>query len=401
MAVSAAFRDYVLEQLNRLVPTTARAMFGGAGLYSGGLIFGLLDDDTLYFKVDEANRAAFEAAGCAPFRPFGPDTKPMGYYEVPADAVDDPEALRPWLEGALAAARSAKSKPRGRGKGKPEAEPLLRRFRAGDLAGVIAVFRSAVRGTGPTAYDAGQVAVWARFPEDRAAFGAALARGVTIVAERGGTIVAFGQLYPEDHIEYLYTDARYNRTGLGSAIHARLEDSARAAGTRRLTTKASLISRSFFEKAGFTVTKEEEIERGGVRFRRFRMAKRLEPRPAPVRARRAVPAVIAPETARTVTVSRTIAAPLARLFEVWHSAAQRRLWLHVAGVSTRRAVARKSLRLNWNDDGSSVLVTFETIVSGRCVVTVRHEGIEGEARAAELEALWTESLNRLRRRLER
>lgn len=110
MSVSAAFRDYILEQLNRLTPVTARSMFGGVGLYAAGLFFSVIDDDTLYFKVDDGNRAAFEAAGMAPFRPFGPETPPMAYFEVPADAVDDPEALRPWLDGALAAARGAREK---------------------------------------------------------------------------------------------------------------------------------------------------------------------------------------------------------------------------------------------------------------------------------------------------
>lgn len=110
MPVSAAFRAYILEQLNSLAPVTARGMFGGVGLYTAGLFFGLIDDDTLYFKVDDGNRPAFEAAGLEPFRPFGPDTPPMQYYEVPADAIEDPESLRPWLIGALAAARRARAK---------------------------------------------------------------------------------------------------------------------------------------------------------------------------------------------------------------------------------------------------------------------------------------------------
>lgn len=126
MAVSAAFRDYILEQLNRLAPVTARPMFGGVGLYSAGLFFGLLDDDVVYFKVDDGNRAAFEAAGMGPFRPFGPDTPPMAYYEVPADAVDDPEALRPWLDGALAAARAARARKKPRGDAPRKKTPAKR-----------------------------------------------------------------------------------------------------------------------------------------------------------------------------------------------------------------------------------------------------------------------------------
>ena len=109
MAVTRDYRDYVLEQLGRLGPVTARAMFGGVGVYHDGLFFALMDDDTLYLKVDDGNRAMFEAAGMGPFRPFG-DERAMQYHELPADLLEDPERLRPWVDGALDAARRARRK---------------------------------------------------------------------------------------------------------------------------------------------------------------------------------------------------------------------------------------------------------------------------------------------------
>jgi DNA transformation protein and related proteins len=109
MAVTRDYRDYVLEQLGRVSPVTARAMFGGVGVYHDGLFFALMDDDTLYLKVDDGNRATFEEAGMGPFRPFG-DERAMQYYELPADLLEDPERLRPWVDGALDAARRARRK---------------------------------------------------------------------------------------------------------------------------------------------------------------------------------------------------------------------------------------------------------------------------------------------------
>ena len=109
MAVTRDYRDYVLEQLGRVGPVTARAMFGGVGVYHEGLFFALMDDDTLYLKVDDGNRGTFEEAGMGPFRPFG-DERAMQYYELPADLLEDPERLRPWVDGALDAARRARRK---------------------------------------------------------------------------------------------------------------------------------------------------------------------------------------------------------------------------------------------------------------------------------------------------
>ena len=113
MSVSPSFRSFVLEQLGRATPgIRARSMFGGVGIYAAELFFALLDDDTLYFKVDDATRPQFESRGMTPFRPYGEDGEVMGYYEVPADVLEDPEALGAWVEAALAAARQAKKRRR-------------------------------------------------------------------------------------------------------------------------------------------------------------------------------------------------------------------------------------------------------------------------------------------------
>lgn len=108
MAVSDAYREFVIEQLERVVPISSRRMFGGVGLYSEGLFFALIDDDSLYFKVDDTNRQDFEAEGMGPFRPYGDDSHVMQYYEVPAELLEDPERLRPWVEKAIEVARRSK-----------------------------------------------------------------------------------------------------------------------------------------------------------------------------------------------------------------------------------------------------------------------------------------------------
>ena len=110
MAVTPEYREFVLEQLGRVTPVSSRAMFGGVGVYADGLFFALMAGDTLYLKVDDTNRGDFEAVGMGPFRPFEGEHA-MGYYELPADVLEDADALRPWVEKAVdVARRSRKSK---------------------------------------------------------------------------------------------------------------------------------------------------------------------------------------------------------------------------------------------------------------------------------------------------
>ena len=108
MAVSADYLAYVLEQLGRVDGVSSRRMFGGAGLYSHECFFGLIAEDTLYLRVDDANRARFTARGMDRFRPYAdrPELS-MNYYAAPAEVLEDPEELKLWAAESIAAARTA------------------------------------------------------------------------------------------------------------------------------------------------------------------------------------------------------------------------------------------------------------------------------------------------------
>ena len=107
MAITPGYRSFVIEQLERIAPITAKSMFGGVGLYAEEYFFALIADDRLYFKVDDTNRPDFEAAGMEPFRPYG-DERAMKYYEVPIEVLEDVDALPEWVAKAVEVARRAK-----------------------------------------------------------------------------------------------------------------------------------------------------------------------------------------------------------------------------------------------------------------------------------------------------
>jgi DNA transformation protein len=105
MSVSAGYLEYVLGQLATLGAVSARRMFGGVGLYSGQHFFGLIDDDVLFLRADETNRADFVARGMPAFQPF--KDKPefsMSYYQAPADVLEDAEELVRWARASVAVA---------------------------------------------------------------------------------------------------------------------------------------------------------------------------------------------------------------------------------------------------------------------------------------------------------
>ena len=109
MARRNEFLDFVIEQMAGLGAVTARAMFGGHGLYCNGLFIAIVADDTLYFKADARSQPRFEERGLPRFEyQARGKTVQLMYYEAPAEVHDDGQAMVEWGQLALAAAVRAR-----------------------------------------------------------------------------------------------------------------------------------------------------------------------------------------------------------------------------------------------------------------------------------------------------
>lgn len=90
------FVEYIIgDQLVELDGMSARAMFGGFGLYYEGTIVGIVIHDELYLKVNETNQSEYEAMGSEPFtyeKKTGSVTA-MSYWKVPSEVLEDRDRL--------------------------------------------------------------------------------------------------------------------------------------------------------------------------------------------------------------------------------------------------------------------------------------------------------------------
>ena len=120
MPNSREFIDWLLELAAPFADVSARAMFGGHGLYAGGIIVAIVIDDVLYFKTDAGNRAEFVLLGLEPFvyASKGGERTALSYCRAPDEAIESPQAMQQWLRSATGAAlRAAAAKP-GRARAK-------------------------------------------------------------------------------------------------------------------------------------------------------------------------------------------------------------------------------------------------------------------------------------------
>jgi len=115
MVASNSFAEFLQEQLAPLGRLAMRRMFGKTGVFCDGVMFGMVADNTLYFRVDDDNRAVFAEAASVP--PLNYEKKgstiDLSFWRVPERLFDEPDELVTWARAALAAAHrvAAKRKP--------------------------------------------------------------------------------------------------------------------------------------------------------------------------------------------------------------------------------------------------------------------------------------------------
>ena len=128
MVASDSFAEFLREQLAPLGRVTTRRMFGKSGVFCDGLMLAVVTDDTLYFRVDDGNRAAFREAESFPPLNYAKkgETIDLSFWRAPERLFDDPDEFVMWAREAMGAAHrvAAKRKPAAP---KPKRVPIGRR----------------------------------------------------------------------------------------------------------------------------------------------------------------------------------------------------------------------------------------------------------------------------------
>ena len=112
MVASDTFAEFLREQLVPLGHVTMRRMFGKTGVFCDGVMFGMVTENTLYFRVDDQNRVTFKEAQAFP--PLNYDkrghTIDLSFWRAPERLFDEPDELVVWARAALAAAHRVAAK---------------------------------------------------------------------------------------------------------------------------------------------------------------------------------------------------------------------------------------------------------------------------------------------------
>lgn len=125
MVASAGFSEFLHEMLAPLGRIALRRMFGKTGVFCDGVMLGMVTEDTLYFRVDDGNRAIFREAAAVPPLNYvkGGETIDLSFWRAPDRLLDDPDEFVVWARAALEAARRVAAKCGGPAKAKKRTKP--------------------------------------------------------------------------------------------------------------------------------------------------------------------------------------------------------------------------------------------------------------------------------------
>jgi DNA transformation protein len=128
MTASDGFAEFLRDQLAPLGRVTMRRMFGKTGVFCDGVMLGMVADDTLYFRVDDDNRAAFEEAESSPPLNYEKQgrTIDLSFWRAPERLLDEPDELVTWARVALEAARRVAAKAKQSSANGPRLAPAPR-----------------------------------------------------------------------------------------------------------------------------------------------------------------------------------------------------------------------------------------------------------------------------------
>ncbi len=105
MSKHTEFVEFLNEAFEEFGLIDVRKMFGGYGIYHDGIMFGLVEKNTLYLKADERTREQFESRGLAQFQYARADKiVKMSYFMAPEEIYDDRSEAAVWASRACEAA---------------------------------------------------------------------------------------------------------------------------------------------------------------------------------------------------------------------------------------------------------------------------------------------------------
>lgn len=147
---------------------------------------------------------------------------------------------------------------------------IIRNYKPEDCKYLAGLFYDTVHSVNAKDYTKEQLNAWATGNVDFDKWNESLLEHTSVVAVENDIIVGFGDMDQTGYLDRLYVHRDYQNRGIATAICDRLETAILA---EKYVTHASITAKPFFERRGYRIIKEQQVEREGIRLTNYIMVK--------------------------------------------------------------------------------------------------------------------------------
>ena len=146
---------------------------------------------------------------------------------------------------------------------------FIRKYESTDCKEMAELFFNTVHSVNVKDYTKQQLDAWASGQVDLEKWDQSFQEHFSIVAVENDIIVGFGDIDKTGYLDRLYVHKNYQGKGIATAICDKLESKVK----ENIITHASITAKPFFEKRGYKVVKEQQVERNGIFLKNYIMEK--------------------------------------------------------------------------------------------------------------------------------
>lgn len=146
---------------------------------------------------------------------------------------------------------------------------FIREYKPADCAELAALFYNTVHAVNAKHYTKEQLNAWATGTVDLEKWNQSLLEHNSFAAIEDEIIVGFGDIDKTGYLDRLYVHKDYQQMGIATRLCNELEKMVEG----KIVTQASITAKPFFEKRGYTVLKEQQVERHGIYLTNYIMEK--------------------------------------------------------------------------------------------------------------------------------
>lgn len=146
---------------------------------------------------------------------------------------------------------------------------IIRKYQSTDCKEVTELFYHTVHTVNAKDYTKEQLDVWATGQVNLKKWNQSLQEHFSFVAVDDDVIAGFGDIDKTGFLDRLYVHSDFQGKGIATALCNQLEGAVEA----NIVTHASITAKPFFEKRGYKVAKEQQVERQGIYLTNFVMIK--------------------------------------------------------------------------------------------------------------------------------